>query len=62
MNLVWIMQLTAKDIFRQTLQRPAQQQIRERMERECYGFRGNDAEQRWADLFAAAGLDRLPRN
>ena len=61
-DLVWIMHLTAKDIFRKTLERPTQQLIRETMEDDGYGFHGHDAEQRWADLFAAAGLDRLPRN
>jgi hypothetical protein len=61
-SLVWIAQLTAKQIFRRTLERPTQKQIREAMERAGYGFQGNDVEQRWADLFVAAGLDRIPRS
>jgi hypothetical protein len=58
-NLVWVAQLTAKDIFRATLQRPSQQQIRAAMERDGYGFSGHAIQERWENLFARAALDKL---
>jgi hypothetical protein len=59
-SLVWIAQLTAKDIFRATLERPTKQLIREIMERDGYGFSGHDAPDRWEQLFTRAALQNLP--
>lgn len=57
----WILQHTAKTIFRQTKKRPTKFDIRCELEAEGWGFkRSNDPEENWKRVFDAAGLGSLP--
>jgi hypothetical protein len=57
---VWVMQLTAKEIFRETLERPTKGEIRVRMETEGWHIKSKDANARWCERFRIAGLGNLP--
>ena len=61
-DLVWLAQFVAKDIFRLTLERPTQQLIQEVLREDGYGFSGHDADERWEELFKRAALSNLPQN
>jgi hypothetical protein len=57
----WILQHTAKSIFRETKNRPTKSEVRCELEAEGWGFRrSNDPEENWERVFAAAGLGTLP--
>jgi hypothetical protein len=58
--VVWVMQLAAKEIFRETGQRPNKYAIRLRLEEEGWGLDSKDAKSRWAKRFKDAGLEDLP--
>ena len=57
--VVWQMQFTAKEIFRETHKRPTKRQIRRRLEDEGWGIYSRDAPARWAERFKDAGLENL---
>lgn len=56
----WMLQYTAKAIFRETRERPTKSEIRRRLEAEGWTFRGNDPAENWRRVFAGAGLKNLP--
>jgi hypothetical protein len=58
--IVWVMQDVAKDIFRETRQRPTKLQIRWELERRGWTIKSKDAESRWRARFEKAGLGSLP--
>jgi hypothetical protein len=57
--IVWEMQLTAKQIFRETHKRPTKRQIRRQLEAEGWGIASKDAPARWKKRFKDAGLENL---
>jgi hypothetical protein len=57
---VWVMQLVAKEIFRETRKRPSKHAIQLRLEEEGWGLDSKDAKSRWAKRFKDAGLEDLP--
>lgn len=56
----WILQYTAKDIFRSTRTRPTKAAIRLELEAQGWGFRGHSPESDWERVFRVAGLGNLP--
>ena len=60
-NLVWLVQLTAKQIFREDLRRPRQTEIEAILKEDGYGFNGRGSAAKWREVFRLAGLDTLPR-
>jgi hypothetical protein len=58
--VVWVMQLAAKEVFRETGKRPNKYAIRLRLEEEGWGIDSKDAKTRWAERFKRAGLEDLP--
>lgn len=56
----WIIQYTAKSIFRETRKRPTKTQIREKLESEGWQFKGHNKEEDWYRVFQSAGLNNLP--
>lgn len=56
----WILQYTAKTMFRKTKERPRKWAIRLKLESEGWGFRGHDPEENWIRVFRNAGLESLP--
>jgi hypothetical protein len=57
----WIIQHTAKTIFRHTKKRPTKFDVRCELEAEGWGFKkSNDPEENWKRVFRAAGLGSLP--
>ena len=57
----WILQHTAKTIFRESKKRPTKLEIRCQLEAEGWGFkRSNDPGENWKRVFDVAGLGSLP--
>lgn len=56
----WMIQQAAKEIFRETRERPTKTAIRVALEGEGWTFKGNDPAENWRRVFEAAGLDSLP--
>lgn len=56
----WIVQYTAKTIFRESKERPRKSAIRFELESEGWGFEGNDPAENWSRVFRNAGLESLP--
>lgn len=57
----WMLQHTAKEIFRETRERPTKTQIRIALKDEGWTFEGHDPAENWRRVFETAGLDGLPR-
>ena len=60
-NLAWLVQITAKAVFRRDLRRPRQAEIEQILRQDGYGFKGRGAAAKWREVFRLAGLDSLPR-
>jgi len=56
----WILQLTAKEVFRETKLPPRKSSIREMLEADGWGFVGHASEENWIKKFRQAGLENLP--
>lgn len=56
----WMIQRTAKEIFRETRERPTKSEICQRLKAEGWDFTSNDPARDWARVFANAGLESLP--
>jgi hypothetical protein len=56
----WILQYTAKTLFRETKERPRKSSIRLELEPSGWGFRGHDPKENWSRVFSDAGLGSLP--
>ena len=60
-NLAWLVQITAKAVFRRDLKRPRQTEIEKILSKDGYGFKGRGSPAKWREIFRLAGLDSLPR-
>jgi hypothetical protein len=59
-SLVWLVQLTAKEIFRENLRRPTQTEMEEILKEDGYGFKGRGSAAKWREVIRLAALSSLP--